>query len=126
MFWIDQILYKITIMFTKLSILTLYVSIFVTPNFRRFANGMRAIVICYGIASLAVTFMECFPTPALYDPDVKPTQCINLTSFWYANAIYSIVTDIVIVAMPLPVISRLRLPMRARIGLGMIFGLGVL
>ncbi|KAK2738362.1 hypothetical protein FQN55_000570 [Onygenales sp. PD_40] len=52
--------------------------------------------------------------------------CINLTAFWYANATFNILSDLVLIALPVPVISTLQLPRKSKIALCGIFAVGIL
>lgn len=49
-----------------------------------------------------------------------------MTAFWYANAVFNIASDLVIIVLPVPVILGLQLPRRTRGGLCAIFAVGVL
>lgn len=123
MFWVNQIVYKFSINLTKMSIVLLYLRIFVTERFRKFCIYVFLYVTCYGIGSIVATILECQPIARVYDRSIEGT-CINLTAFWYANAISNILTDIVILTMPMRVIRTLRLPPRPKYGLMGVFALG--
>lgn len=43
---------------------------------------------------------------------------------WFFNAAFNILTDIIILALPMPVLSSLRLPIKQKIGLMFVFALG--
>jgi hypothetical protein len=126
MFYLDQIFYKLTINLTKLSILCLYLRIFTQPWFRRTCWSCVIVVSTYALASIVATIFQCTPIPHLWDKTAYPTAtCINVTAFWYANAIYNIITDIVILASVPPVVWKLKLPFRQKLGLTVVFGLGL-
>ncbi|KAL9625244.1 MAG: hypothetical protein Q9160_000646 [Pyrenula sp. 1 TL-2023] len=124
MFWADQILYKFTINLTKLSILAFYLRVFSKPWFRVTCWITAAIVSLYGIISIIVTIFQCSPVNRVWDKSMEGT-CINLTSFWYSNAIYNILTDIIIMVSVPFVIWVLDLSKQQRIGLIALFGLVV-
>ncbi|ERF68673.1 hypothetical protein EPUS_05734 [Endocarpon pusillum Z07020] len=140
MFYLDQIFYKFTINFTKLSILTLYLRIFTAPWFVQTCWCCFAIVCAYAIASILATVFQCTPinyywdhhappVPTNHNPGVKSSEshprCINTTAFWLANAIYNISTDIIILTTLPFMIWSLRLPRSQKIGLTFVFGLGI-
>jgi hypothetical protein len=126
MFYLDQIFYKLTINLTKLSILFLYLRIFTQPWFRRTCWSCVIAVSAYALASIAATIFQCTPIPHLWDKTTYPTAtCINVTAFWYANAIYNVITDIVILASVPGVVWKLKLPFRQKLGLTAVFGLGI-
>jgi hypothetical protein len=124
MFYLDQIFYKFTINLTKLSILFLYLRIFSQRWFRRTCYACITVVSGYAIASILVTIFQCTPVVRVFDKKIHGT-CINITAFWYANAIYNILTDIVILASVPGVVWSLSLSTRQRLGLTMVFGLGI-
>ena len=122
-FWAAQILYKFTINLTKTSICLLYLRIFTTKKFRRAVHIIMGYVILYAIASILATIVQCMPLERIWAHAV-PGTCINLTAFWYANASANIIGDFLILALPMPVIRRLQLPQRQRLGLMIVFALG--
>lgn len=117
--------YKVTIALSKISIVFLYLRIFVGNLFRRICWLFIVVVICYTIGSSTATVFQCTPIRRAWDRAVFGT-CINLTVSWYANAAFSIFSDLAILTLPMPVIKSLKLPKRARIGLMSIFAVGVL
>lgn len=124
MFYLDQIFYKLTINLTKLSILFLYLRIFSQRWFRLTCYACIILVAGYAIASILVTIFQCTPVARVFDKKL-PGTCINITAFWYANAIYNILTDLVILASVPGVVWSLSLSTRQRMGLTMVFGLGI-
>jgi hypothetical protein len=126
MFYLDQIFYKLTINLTKLSILCLYLRIFTQPWFRHTCWSCVIVVSAYALASIVATIFQCIPLPHLWDKTTYPiATCINVTAFWYANAIYNVITDIVILASVPGVVWKLKLPFRQKLGLTVVFGLGL-
>jgi hypothetical protein len=136
MFYLDQIFYKFTINLTKLSILTLYLRIFIQTWFVRTCWCCFAIVSAYAIASILVTVFQCTPInwfwdrfasppPDIGDPGAPQPSCISTTTFWLSNAVYNISTDIVILTTLPFMIWSLRLPKSQKIGLTFVFGLGI-
>jgi hypothetical protein len=126
MFWMNQICYKFTINLTKMSILFLYKRIFIDRTFPKKCHMVVTFVALYSTASILVTIFECNPVEHVYNKSI-PGTCINLTAFWYCNAVYSILTDFVILALPMPIIFKLTgLNKPAKINLAIVFSLGLL
>lgn len=142
MFYLDQIFYKFTINLTKLSILTLYLRIFTQTWFVRTCWCLFALVTAYAIASIIATVFQCTPINFYWDRLAPPStasgpegegdlaisnkpHCISTTAFWLANAVYNISTDIIILVTLPFMIWSLRLPKSQKIGLTVVFGLGV-
>ncbi|KAM5476322.1 hypothetical protein MauCBS54593_001007 [Microsporum audouinii] len=122
-----QMLYRVTINMTKLSILLLYRKIFDTERFRfkLICDILFIYIILYTIATFLVTIFQCDPIPKAWSRAI-PGSCINLTAFWYANAALHTLTDVMILILPMPVIKGLKLPQRQKLALIVVFALGVL
>ncbi|KAM5458012.1 hypothetical protein McanCB49686_002439 [Microsporum canis] len=121
-----QMLYRVTINMTKLSILLLYRKIFDTERFRfkLICDILFIYIILYTIATFLVTIFQCDPIPKAWSRAI-PGSCINLTAFWYANAALHTLTDVMILILPMPVIKGLKLPQRQKLALIVVFALGV-
>jgi hypothetical protein len=127
MFWLTQIMYKMVVCCTKVSFLILFLRIFPYSNkIFRYANfGVMTLVVFYTIASVITTIVQCLPVPRVYDKSIEGT-CINLTAFWYANAVHSILTDILIIVIPCLLCYRLQTSKKDKFGLYLVFGVGLL
>jgi hypothetical protein len=72
------------------------------------------------------TICQCNPISRAWDRSSGKGTCINIGVLWYANAIYNILTDFTIVLMVPPVVFKLKLPVRQKLALSGIFGLGLI
>lgn len=72
------------------------------------------------------TVLQCAPVSRAWDRWNGNGTCFNLGVLWYSNAVYNIVTDFVIVLMVPPIILTLHLPLRQKLALIVVFGLGVI
>ena len=124
MFYLDQIFYKFTINLTKLSVLFLYLRIFSQRWFRITCYACVAVVSAYTVACIFATIFQCTPVEYVFNKNIQG-NCFNNTAFWYANAIYNIVTDFIILASVPGVVWSLSLSTRQRIGLTLVLGLGI-
>ncbi|WEW58663.1 hypothetical protein PRK78_004131 [Emydomyces testavorans] len=52
-------------------------------------------------------------------------ECINLMAFWYANAIFNIASDVVIIVLPIPVVIMLHSPIKTKIAVSSVFAVGI-
>ncbi|KAL8735443.1 MAG: hypothetical protein Q9181_002824, partial [Wetmoreana brouardii] len=125
-FWVSQIFYKLTINSTKISILYLYLRIFPRQIlwFRYVTYVAITYITLYALATVITTIFQCTPVPKAWDHSIEGT-CIDLTKFWYANAINNIAGDILTLALPWPLIRKLQLPKGAKVGLFSVLGLGI-
>ncbi|EFQ25834.1 uncharacterized protein GLRG_00978 [Colletotrichum graminicola M1.001] len=123
-FYVAQIFYKVTINLTKASILLLYLRIFVQRYFRILCHVLLSIILTYMVTTSASSIWQCTPIPRAWDKSI-PGTCISLTMNWYANAGFSIATDILIMALPQHVIWRSKLPTKQKMAIMIIFALGL-
>ncbi|KAH6887135.1 hypothetical protein B0T10DRAFT_407061 [Thelonectria olida] len=129
-----EIFYTLTLWLTKLSILAFYWRSFgVWRSMRWPIWALAAIVSSWGIALLLVTILQCSPTRAAwarYDPDnplpASEYHCrIDQMQFFYGNAVPTIVTDVMLMLLPLPYVWRLHLPAGGKLALSGIFLVGI-
>lgn len=118
-------MYKINIGLTKISILLLYLRIFITDWFQRTCRIFIAIVIAFTFGTVISSVFQCAPIAFAFDKTKKGT-CIDLTAFWYANAAFNILSDITIILLPVPVVKKLQLPPQQKVLLCGIFAIGLL
>ncbi|KAK3359040.1 major facilitator superfamily domain-containing protein [Lasiosphaeria hispida] len=125
--YVFSILYNPALMATKTSILVFYLRI--TKNTQKIlrlaAWGVLGIV---NVAGTILTFMnifQCQPVDAAWDVNVRPPiRCIPLLTEFICSAPVNITTDLAIMALPIPVITGMRLPPRQKTILIITFALG--
>lgn len=125
-FFLAQIFYKIVIMLTKVSLLLLYLRIFVSKEFRIATYVILAIVGCWSIGSIVATICQCIPIQASWDSSIIDKTCINSDAAWYQYGIINILTDVAILLLPIKPILELELRHRERLGVLGVFSLGFL
>ncbi|MCJ1246815.1 hypothetical protein MMC30_004024 [Trapelia coarctata] len=122
-FYASQILYYLTMTPTKLSVLFLYRRIFTTRTFHLIALAVIAIVIAWCIGGLLPTIFQCRPLPAAWDSNVQG-QCVDVPKLFLAGTVANLLTDVLILCLPLRVIWKLKLSLRDRITVSGIFLVG--
>ncbi|KAF5018402.1 hypothetical protein F66182_9609 [Fusarium sp. NRRL 66182] len=123
LFYIAQILYKLTINLTKISILLLYLRIFVQPWFRACCYALMGLITCYMSAAAASSIWQCNPARGAWDTSVQPT-CLSLTRNWHANAGFSIATHVLILLLPMQPVWKSKLSVTHRRALMMVLTIG--
>lgn len=89
---------------------------------------MIFIIFTISIWSVVITLIAivpCRPVSAFWKMDVDAT-CIPTLPLWYVNAAGNIITDIIIFALPIPVVWKLKMPQSERLSLVGVFCLGFL
>ncbi|KID69007.1 uncharacterized protein G6M90_00g054300 [Metarhizium brunneum] len=132
--FVAEICYTLTLVFVELSILSFFWRSFSVRDSIQWPILILASLVCiWGAAVLLVTFLQCLPTRAIwerFDPansmSANNYTCeVDLVKFFYANAIPTIVTDLVMLMLPVPYVWRLQLPRIQKIALGCVFLAGV-
>ncbi len=72
------------------------------------------------------TVLQCVPVSRAWNRWSGNGICVNLGVLWFSNAVYNIITDFIIVLMVPPVILTLQLPLRQKLALIGVFGLGLI
>ncbi|RYP28191.1 hypothetical protein DL766_005999 [Monosporascus sp. MC13-8B] len=124
LFYTAQTFYKLTTNLTKSSILLLYLRIFVQTWFRITCYVLLGTILTYMVGTTASSIWQCSPVARAWDKSL-PGTCIDLTANWYANAGFSIATDVVILTLPMFPIYRSQLPSSQRLALIVVFTLGI-
>ncbi|KAI2607907.1 integral membrane protein [Hypoxylon sp. NC1633] len=123
-YYVAQAFYKLTLNLTKASILLLYLRIFLQRWFRISCYVLLGIILSYMVATTASSIWQCTPISRAWDKSVDG-YCISVTGNWYANAGFSILTDIVILVLPMQPIFQSSLPKKQKLVLVIVFALGI-
>ncbi len=108
----------------KLAILTLYMRIFTTQSFQRLAIVFIVLTICFGIIYFGFAMSTCVPLSALWNP-LPGSKCRDLGAQEIGSLVPDIFLDVCIVALPMPWLLKLRMPLRNKIWVMLIFSLGL-
>ncbi|PHH59526.1 hypothetical protein CDD81_2888 [Ophiocordyceps australis] len=121
-----EIVARISIFFTKLSILLLYIRYFCPPGARRtwiFWSTLVVIIFnaLYCIALVLVIRLQCVGKPPAV---VESGTCVNHYLVLVTASIINVVTDFLILLIPLIAVWHLRMPQRRKLGLLVVFAVG--
>jgi hypothetical protein len=107
----------------KISILHLYITIFPNRLFTRICYGTMAVSIGYFCSVFLEAFLLC--TPVTYNWNKTVTgSCANVALAYLFAGITNLLIDLIIVALPLPMLWRLQLPVAKKIGISAMFSIG--
>ncbi|KAI8627300.1 hypothetical protein F5Y19DRAFT_486886 [Xylariaceae sp. FL1651] len=124
-FYLTQITYKTSINLTKASILLLYLRIFNGIKwFRWTCFVLLTCVAAYCVGAILATVFQCIPVVAAFDKTIHNKTCIDNGLFWFANAGFSIATDVIILIIPMPLVYALQIPRVQKAALIFVFTLG--
>ena len=117
-------MYYIGLTTIKSSVILQLLRFLIDSRIRLFCWALLVLICSYGLAAVLVSLLACMPVAYFWDKSIEGGHCINLLAFWYSNAAFNIITDIVVVAIPLSVLRSLLLPKRQKYGLLFVFALG--
>ena len=107
-----------------MSILLQYRRVFsTTPRMRLACMILIGFLAVYGTWTIVSAWANCVPLAKFWDPSV-PGFCFDKKALWFSNSAIHILTDILILIYPMPVLRSLQLPKRQRFALMAVFALG--
>lgn len=119
-------MWSIANMLIKLSILDLYAWIFREKWLQHTAHVLMALAVLYSAAATLEIFLICQPLASFWNPMIPGGHCGNLRQAWLAVGITNLLLDVFTILLPLPVLWSLKLATKCKVGLSVIFSLGLL
>ncbi|KAL7800067.1 hypothetical protein V8C37DRAFT_3685 [Trichoderma ceciliae] len=121
---INENLYCVCMAFIKFSILSMYHSIFPQKRFHYCLAAVAVFMALWAISCAFVAIFQCTPIAFGWDPTIPGGFCVNYGALVLVAGICNIITDFVILAMPIPLVLKLNLsPQRKRMVI-FIFAMG--
>lgn len=81
------------------------------------------VVICYGIAFLAVFMTICQPIDQMWNP-VPGGWCRDTSDQEFSSVAFNLVLDLAIFILPMPWLWGLKMPLRNKVAVSVMFGIG--
>ncbi|KAK2046180.1 integral membrane protein [Colletotrichum somersetense] len=107
----------------KTTFLLQYRRTFPLPMFQRICSIFIGFIIAFCIGQVVSLGFVCIPLRSLWDATV-PGRCFDRLAWWFVGSSISLVTDVAIVIMPLPLLRTIQLPWRQKAVLMATFALG--
>ncbi|KAI9830325.1 MAG: hypothetical protein M1838_005815, partial [Thelocarpon superellum] len=123
MHYVLNILYSCALLPTKIAIVLFYRRIFPTQGFRRMANAMLALLVCAWLALSIPAIFVCTPISFYWNKEQDGT-CINEYRLIMCGGALTLLTDFLVLVMPMPLVWRLQVSRKQRVALSLIFMLG--
>ena len=111
---------------SKISLTLLYQRIFILRWFNICCWILIALFSGYAISTGLVNIWLTIPINAYWDISVRPKRVVNETELFKANAYFNIITDFALLVLPLSVLWRLKMSGARKVGLSIVFAIGVL
>jgi hypothetical protein len=126
-FW-DELLYLSILPLTKISICCFYLRVFPDRQFRIATYIVIGLNISYLIAFVLISVFQCRPLDGawLHWDGEGNYQCNHINAQGWSAAILNMILDILVMALPLRQLYRLRLSVKKKIYVMCMFSLGTL
>ncbi|MCJ1396616.1 hypothetical protein MMC18_009507 [Xylographa bjoerkii] len=121
--YVFTICYSIGLALIKFSILAFLFRVFHVPTFKLPLSITAAIITLTTVASLFTAIFSCHPIYGFWDLET-PSTCVDPLKFYFAQAIPSIITDIILLILPLPLVWKLKITNSQKWGVSAVFLLG--
>jgi hypothetical protein len=119
-----QILYNPILALVKASVLLFLLRLFGQKSgVRRFILWLNAANLLNMIAVFFATVFQCFPIEKNWEPRLKGT-CVDRRILFTTNSSINILTDLLVLGLPLRIFIDLKIPRRTKIALMFVFLLG--
>lgn len=108
---------------TKISVLLFYRRIFDTQTFKRKTSILIVLTAFTWLAAELGIILQCIPLRRIWDP-FTAGHCMNFNVFVMVMGVIDLFLDISILCLPMSMIPRLKLSLKQKISLSMIFMFG--
>lgn len=104
-----QILFPTTMSFAKISMLFLYRRIFPSRRFNILLYVVGAVILAWWFAGTLAIIFVCHPVQYFWDKTIPGGHCGSETGILYGIAGPNVVTDVVVLVLPLPILWKLQM-----------------
>ncbi|KAL9115723.1 MAG: hypothetical protein Q9227_000091 [Pyrenula ochraceoflavens] len=124
--YVLQLLPLVSLGLSKTSVLFFYRRIFkVHPRFKIINQLLIILVIAWAVSFFFATAFQCDDPKTLWTTfEYARTNCIDTLPFYYSVSITGFITDLMILSSPIPIIWRLKTPLKNKIAVAGILLLG--
>ncbi|MCJ1307713.1 hypothetical protein MMC25_001361 [Agyrium rufum] len=119
-----QAIYPINIALIKFSFLAFYWRLFHVQSMKIPLFVTAALVAVWMVAIFVVAIFSCWPIHGFWELTLANRKCINTEQFYLAQSVYSIITDLMILILPMPIVWNLQISRGQKIGITSIFLVG--
>ncbi|KAF4999555.1 hypothetical protein FDECE_11476 [Fusarium decemcellulare] len=110
----------------KLALLVFYLRLSPQRWFKIANWASIVFIVGYTVGIFFACIFACKPVAMSWDVTITDGVCINRPSLYIATAVANIFSDVILFCLPIPMVVKLQIPRRQKIGLVVIFGIGSL
>ncbi|KAG2415252.1 hypothetical protein HFD88_006443 [Aspergillus terreus] len=125
-FW-DELIYLSILPLTKISILCFYLRVFPRKEFRIATYVVIALNVGYLISFVLISVFQCSPLRGAWEhwDGSGDYKCNNINAQGWCAAIFNMILDIIVMALPLRELYQLNLSIRKKLYVMCMFSLGI-
>ncbi|KAJ5723302.1 hypothetical protein N7488_001337 [Penicillium malachiteum] len=116
--------YYSTVAIPKLAVLALYGRLWTVNPYRSIILILAAVITLTAVVSGIMCLNMCRPFKANWDTSIG--TCYNKQAFFLWASLPNIITDLIMLAMPVPIVWNLNVTMKVKLGLILTFATGIL
>ncbi|KAF2262725.1 hypothetical protein CC78DRAFT_569581 [Lojkania enalia] len=106
----------------RISVICLYYRLFSVKRWLRWSlNAVGWISVIWLITLILVVSLQCKPVAAVVDASIQDAECLDNFIGFLTSEVINVFLDLALLCLPIPIIMKLYLPLREKIGLGAIF-----
>ena len=122
-FFAGEILSNAIIGVVKISTLLLLTRIFPGQKFKRTLWAVALFILIYSAIMVITTFFQCRPLTKFWDSTIR-AECIDITKVWIIVANLNVLTNLLLLCVPLPELQELQTHHGTELQLIGILGIG--
>ena len=120
-----NIVYCPAVALAKVAILIFYLRLNPQKTFRYSVFAVLFITVGYMIALCFALFFQCRPVAKVWNPLLEG-HCVNAKDLYLWNTILNVITDFLVILVPIPMLRTLQVGTRQKWVIGLLFGIGSL
>ena len=109
----------------KMGVMFFYLRVFVNSGLRLAIKLVMGFVLLWSVGNILQVFLICRPFAAAYDPSIKG-ECGNQVGAFIAIGAFNVVTDAMILTLPIPTIWRLNMSRSTKAGISGVLLIGLM
>ncbi len=122
-----QILYNPILALVKSSVLVFLARLFgQKDNIRRILLWLNVANIAQMVSIFFAITLQCLPIAFNWDLTIRGGRCVDRRVLYISTAVFNILTDLLILGLPIWIFGRLKIPRRTKFALMFVFLLGFL
>ena len=122
LYW-GELIYVVAMATVKFSILLFYRRIFPARTFKLVLCSIAGLVSAWVIAMGFAMIFQCSPIQKAWNPTIQG-DCIDISKLYLSNAVPNIITDIIIIIAPIPILWKLKVTRAQKAALCGVFSMG--